>query len=233
MHAEVSWLLAVGAGLLSFFSPCILPLLPAYLSFITGQTVEEILASRPGRRELLPQIILFCLGFSLIFVILGATASALGQMAARHQRVIEWVGGLVVIALGLHQMGAVQWRFLQVERRLHLRDRPAHILGAFVVGVAFAVGWTPCIGPVLGAILAYAGAQETLSQGFLLLAAFSVGLSLPFVAVGLALGSLLPRFRAAGRSMRWIMTASGALLILMGLLLITDQMRVVYRWVPA
>jgi len=231
MQLEVSWVLALGAGILSFFSPCILPLLPAYLSFITGRAVEEILENRPARREILPHVVLFCLGFSLIFVIMGATASTLGQALFRHQRIMEWAGGLLVIILGLHQLGVFQWRFLQVEKRLHLRARPAHALGALVVGVVFAVGWTPCIGPVLGAILTFAGTRETLSQGVLLLAAFSLGLALPFLALGLGLGAVLPRLRSAKGLMRGVMAASGGLLILMGLLLITDNMKFLYRLV--
>jgi cytochrome c-type biogenesis protein len=231
MQPDVSWILALGAGVLSFFSPCILPLLPAYLSFITGRAVEDILENRPARRELFPHVLLFCMGFSVVFVAMGATASTLGQVLFRHQRIMEWVGGLLIVFLGLHQLGLFQWRFLQVEKGLHLRARPTHALGAFIVGVAFAVGWTPCIGPILGSILTYAGTRDTLSQGVFLLAVFSMGLALPFLALGLGLGTVLPRLRAARRLMRGVTMASGGLLIIMGLLLITDNMKFLYRLV--
>jgi cytochrome c-type biogenesis protein len=229
MQVEVSWFLALGAGILAFFTPCILPILPAYLSFITGRAVEEILESRPARREVLVPILLFCLGFSTVFVTLGATATALGQMVYEHQRVLEAVGGVVVVVFGLHQIGLLRLSFLQVDKGLHLRKRPAHWLAAFVIGIAFAAGWTPCLGPILGSILAYAGTRETVAQGVMLLVLFSVGMSAPFLAVGLALGSVLPRLRAASRLMRWITLASGSLLILMGLLLLTDNMKFLYR----
>ena len=231
MQVEVSWFLALGAGVLSFFTPCILPILPAYLSFITGRAVEEILENRAPRREVLPPILLFCLGFSVVFVILGATATTIGQVVYEYQRALEVVGGVLVVLFGLHQLGVLQWRFLLAEKGLHLRNRPAHALGAFVIGVAFAVGWTPCLGPILGSILAYAGTRETLSQGVFLLVLFSAGLTAPFIAVGMALGNILPRFRSANRFMRWIVLSSGILLILMGLLLITDNMRLLNRLV--
>jgi len=221
---EVSWLLALGAGVLTFFTPCILPLLPAYVSFITGKAVEEILQERPVRREILPPILLFCVGFSAVFVILGATATALGQLLASHQRTLEIIGGLVVILLGLQQLGIIRLGFLQRDRRVHLGGRPAHGLGAFLVGVAFAAGWTPCLGPVLGSILAYASTRETVMQGVILLSLFSIGMSLPFVALGLAAGAVLPRLRGASRFMVWIRLASGGVLMLLGLLLVADQM---------
>jgi len=191
--------------------------------------VEEILENRPARREVLFPIALFCLGFSSVFVILGATATALGQLVYQHQRVLEVTGGAVVTLLGLHQLGWIRFSFLQADKSVHLRKRPAHGLAAFVIGVAFAAGWTPCLGPILGSILAYAGTRETVSQGVTLLVLFSAGLSAPFLAVGLALGSVLPRFRQASRLMRWISMASGVLLVLMGILLLTDHMQFLYR----
>jgi cytochrome c-type biogenesis protein len=230
MHPDVSWFLALGAGLLSFFTPCVLPLLPAYLSFITGVTVEEILEERPARKTILPNVILFCLGFSLIFILMGATASAIGQAIYRYQRIIQWVGGILIILFGLHLLGVFQLRIMQMDRRLHLSSRPAHGLAAFLIGIGFAVGWSPCIGPILGSILAYAGTRETLMQGIVLLALYALGLSIPFVAVGFAIGSFIPWFTAAKRVVRWVNMGAGALLIIMGLLLITDNLGAVYRW---
>lgn len=226
---EVSSALALGAGVLTFFTPCILPLLPAYVSFITGKAVEDILEDRPVRREILPPILFFCLGFSLIFVMLGATATTLGRLLAAHQRTLEILGGTVVILFALQQLGLIRVGLLQREKRLRLKGRPAHGLGAFLVGVAFAAGWTPCLGPVLGSILAYAGTRETVAQGVALLCFFSLGMSLPFVALGLATGTLLPRLRAASRFMFWIRLGSGGVLLVLGLLLIGDQMSYLSR----
>lgn len=230
MLPDVSWFLAFGAGVLSFFTPCVLPLLPAYLSFITGVAVEEILEERPRRKAILPNVILFCVGFSIVFVLLGATATTIGQAVMKYQRVIQWAGGILVIIFGLHLLGLFQWRFMQIERKLHLSGRPAHRLAAFVIGVAFAVGWSPCIGPILGSILAYAGTQETMGHGIMLLVLYSLGLAIPFVVVGFAVGSFMPWFTVAKRAMRWVNVVAGILLIVMGFLLITNNLSTLSDW---
>lgn len=227
---EVSFPLAFLAGIFTFFTPCILPVLPAYLSFITGEAVEDLLAHKPVRREMLPPMALFCLGFSVVFVILGATATALGRLLAEYQRVLEVAGGVVVVLMGLHQVGLFNPMVLNRETRIRLNQRPAHGLAAFFIGVAFAAGWTPCLGPVLGAILAYASTRETVTQGVVLLTFFSIGMSLPFLALGLALGTALPKLRAIGRLARWIKIGSGCVLILLGILLLGDKMSQVLRW---
>jgi cytochrome c-type biogenesis protein len=231
MMPEVSLFLAFGVGVVSFFSPCILPLLPAYLSFITGATVEEVLADQPRRRSVLPKVILFCLGFSVVFVLMGATASALGQAVFRYQRVIQWVGGGLVILFGLHLLGILNVRILQMEKRIHIDNRPAHGLAAFVIGITFAAGWTPCIGPALAAILTMAGTRETLGQGVMLLAIFSLGLSVPFLALGFAMDYFLPWFNRVKRIMRWVSVVSGVLLIVIGILIITENMNRIYSWI--
>ena len=227
-HADVSALLAFGAGVLSFFSPCVVPLLPAYISFITGVTAEEILTRPPRLRDVLPQIFLFCLGFSIVFVLLGLAATSAGHQIVRIRPFVRWIGGSVVILFGIHLMGVVKFRFLQAEKRLHLRERPAHALAAFVIGVTFAFGWTPCSGPILGSILAYAGTSETMTQGVLLLALYSAGLAVPFLAMGFALGSCLRWLRSARSFLRWASIVSGVLLIVLGLLLITGNFDVLY-----
>ena len=228
MQVEVSWFVAIGAGLLSFFSPCILPLLPAYLSFITGVGVDEILEGEAKTHRVLPQVILFCLGFSLVFVLMGATATSIGRAVFQYQRLIQWVGGVLIIFFGLYLLGVFQFRFLQLERRIHLANRPAHAFGAFLVGLTFAAGWTPCIGPMLGSILTYAGTQETVTKGVFLLALFSLGLAVPFIAVGLAVGTVLPWIRKARGLMKWVSIVSGVMLILVGLLLITDRFNAIF-----
>jgi cytochrome c-type biogenesis protein len=231
LGVDISAFVAFGAGLLSFFSPCVVPLLPAYISFVTGATAEEILTRPPRLRAILPQIVLFCLGFSAVFVLLGLAATTAAHELLRLRPIARWVGGSVVLLFGIHLIGIVEFRFLQVERKLHLRERPAHALAAFVIGVAFAFGWTPCSGPVLASILAYAGTRETMAEGVLLLVLYSLGLAVPFLCMGFALGSCLRWLRKAQALARWASVVSGVLLIVLGLLLITDNFDLLYRLV--
>jgi len=227
LHADVSVFLAFGAGVLSFFTPCIVPVLPAYLSFITGVSAEEVLTYDSRWKAAFPQIVLFCLGFSAVFVVLGLAATAAGAELFRLGPIFRWGVGGVVLVFGIHLVGIIEFRFLQVERRFHLKRRPAHALAAFVIGLAFGFGWTPCSGPILGAILAYAGTRETLGQGVLLLSCYSLGLAVPFLAMGLALETCLRWLRSARAVLRWMSVGSGVLMIILGLLLITDYLHVI------
>lgn len=231
MGSEVSILIATGAGILSFFSPCILPLLPPYLSFITGISMEELLGAGKRAKEsfspfkVLYHILLFILGFSAVFMAMGASASAIGQFLFHHVRILQWIGGLMVIFFGLHFTGLLRIPILYREKRLYLQKRPAHLFGAFLVGVAFAVGWTPCIGPILGSILAYAGTKETIIEGMILLGSYSAGLAIPFIATGLAVGLSFKIIKRMKKYIPFISAVSGILLIIMGILIITDNLK--------
>jgi cytochrome c-type biogenesis protein len=224
MIADLSLAVALGAGVLSFLSPCVLPIFPSYLSFIAGVSFDEAaqLADRRTKRAVLLNALLFVGGFSLVFVTLGASFSLIGQALFDSQRIIRRAGGLLVILLGLHTLGWPRLPFLMREARLELKGRPAGYIGAFVIGVTFAAGWTPCVGPILGAILSLASTAQTALAGTLLLVAYSAGLALPFLASALALNRFLGFFDRFKRFLPVVSTVSGLFLILVGTLLVTD-----------
>jgi cytochrome c-type biogenesis protein len=219
------------AGLLSFLSPCVLPLVPSYLSFVAGVGLEELESgSGEVRRTALLHALLFVAGFSVVFMGLGASASVFGQLLHRYQLWIARIGGILVIVFGLHLLGITPIRFLLRERRVQLQGRPAGLLGAVVVGVTFGAGWAPCIGPVLGGILTYAATQEKLAEGVGLLAVYSAGLALPFLAAAAALSRFLTVLRRFRRYIPWVERVSGALLVAVGLLLVSGKFTVLASW---
>jgi len=226
---DVSILIALSAGIFSFLSPCVLPLVPSYLTFVTGMSLED-LQEGVNRKATLVHSVLFVAGFSLIFILLGASASFLGQFFRAYETWIARVGGLVIIALGLHLAGVFRLLPLLQEKRLHLADKPAGYLGTLGVGMAFGAGWTPCIGPVLGAILTYGFSQDTLWAGVGLLSVYSLGLAIPFLVSALALDWFLRAFRRFRRWIPWVEKASGLLLVLLGLLLLTGTFTVLSGW---
>lgn len=234
---SVSVAIALTAGLLSFLSPCVLPLVPSYLSFVTGMTLDDLQDEEIDRRVILVQAGLFVLGFSAVFMLLGASASFLGQFFRVYEVWLARVGGVLIIILGLHLMGVFRITALLRERRMHLADKPAGHLGTLAVGAAFGAGWTPCIGPVLGAILTLAGTSETIWSGVGLLAAYSVGLAVPFLLAAVALGHFLSAFKRFRRWIPILEKASGALLIILGILLLTGTFTVLSsyltRFTPA
>ena len=227
MASSVSLFTAFVAGILSFISPCVLPIVPGYLSFISGVNVAELkegekpagLARRVGLTSFA-----FVLGFSSVFVALGAAATLVGYTLQRYKRELGMVGGIVIIVLGLHTAGILPIKWLLYEKRAEVKSRPLGLLGAYVVGVAFAFGWTPCIGPILGAILLFASQQDTVGQGVLLLAAYSAGLGIPFVLSGLAINGFFSAFGRLRRHMRAVEYVAGALLVGVGLLLLTNRL---------
>ena len=233
MTESVSLFAALLAGLVSFISPCVLPIVPGYLSFISGANLAQLKDNEqvPGlARRVAITSLFFVLGFSTVFVALGAAATFVGYLLQQYKRELGMVGGAIIIVLGLHTAGILPIKWLLYEKRAEVRTRPLGLLGAYVVGLAFAFGWTPCIGPILGAILLYASQQETVMQGVLLLIAYSVGLGLPFVAAGLAINRFLAASSRLRRHMRVVEYVSGALLILVGVLLLTDQLAVLARF---
>lgn len=228
-EVEVGIAIAFTAGLLSFLSPCVLPLVPSYLTFVTGMSLED-LEHGVNRKTTLLHALLFVTGFSAIFVLLGAGASFLGQFFILYRGWIERIGGVVIIVLGLHLAGALRLTPLLREKRIHLADKPAGYLGTLGVGIAFGAGWTPCLGPILGAILTYGFAQETMWAGIGLLSVYSLGLAVPFLLAALALDRFLQAFRGFRRWMPIVEKASGVLLIVLGILLLTGRMTVLSAW---
>jgi cytochrome c-type biogenesis protein len=212
----------MAAGLLSFLSPCVLPLFPSYLSFVAGVSFEELqgsVANPRTRRAILVNSLLFICGFSLVFIALGAGATLLGQTLFAYQAIIQRIGGLLVIVLGLYVAGWLRIPFLMREWRVELVNRPAGYLGAFVVGITFAAGWTPCIGPILGSILTLASVSQTASSGVLLLVAYSLGLAIPFLVSSLAIERFLVFFDRFKGYLSVVSRISGIILIGLGLLL--------------
>lgn len=222
MTESIGVTIAFGAGVLSFLSPCVLPLVPSYLSFVTGMSLED-LQEGVDRRVVITHSLLFVAGFTGIFLLLGASASFLGQFLKLYEVWIARVGGIVIILLGLHLAGAFRLTPLMRERRVHLHDKPAGYLGTIGVGAAFGAGWTPCIGPVLGAILTFAASQEQFWSGVGLLFVYSLGLAVPFLVSALALDAFLRAFSRFRRFLPTIQILSGVLLVILGLFLLTGS----------
>jgi len=227
LRVTPSFALAFVAGLLSFLSPCVLPLIPSYVGFLTGLTLEEL---EVRRGTALAHALWFVAGFSLIFIALGATASALGVLLLRSQVWIGRIGGGVVILFGLYLLGVLRPALLMRERKVQLARKPLGYLGSAFVGVTFGAAWTPCIGPILGAILTLAAAQASVGHGAALLTAYSAGLALPFVVTALALDRFLAWFQRFRPYLVWVERIAGGLLILLGLLLVTDRFTLLAGW---
>jgi cytochrome c-type biogenesis protein len=222
---------ALAAGLLSFLSPCVLPLVPSYLSFVTGLSLEDLESGDAElRRTALVHSVLFVVGFSSIFMALGASATFLGQLLREYQIWIALVGGVIVVLFGLHLLGITPFRWLQRERRVHLEHRPVGYVGSYLVGVTFGAGWTPCIGPILGGILTFAATRQTLSEGVLLLAVYSIGLAIPFLLSTIGLTWFLSTFKRLRRHMVWVERVSGGLLVVVGFLLLSGQFTLLASW---
>lgn len=211
--------IAFTAGLLSFLSPCVLPLIPSYVTFITGLSLDDVQRSR---RAALVHALLFILGFSLIFIALGATATLLGRVLIVYREWITRIGGALVIVFGLYLLGLFNVSAFNRERRVHLADKPLGYLGTVIVGIAFGAGWTPCIGPILGSILAYSTSQADVRQGIGLLSAYSLGLAVPFFLAAVAVERFLGVFGWLKRHMVVVNRISGILLIIVGVLMITN-----------
>lgn len=224
---NLGFFVAFAAGVLSFLSPCVLPLVPSYLGFLTGMTLEEM----SGRRRMaMIHALLFVFGFALIFVILGASATALGSALKYYQVWLQRVGGVLIIVFGLYAMGLLKFRFLQMDQRVHLDRKPIGYLGSVLVGMAFAAGWTPCIGPILGGILGMAATQGDVGRGMALLGAYSAGLAVPFLAAAWAMEAFLDWFQKFRKYLPWVMRLSGLLLILVGLLMVTGEFTRMAGW---
>ncbi|MPZ31344.1 MAG: cytochrome c biogenesis protein CcdA [Rhodospirillales bacterium] len=229
--ADIGFMTAFAAGLVSFLSPCVLPLVPGYLSYVAGSSAEVTPSGTIALRW--PAVglsVCFVLGFSTVFVILGASATALGQLLLSYRHEFEIVGGSVVIVFGLFMLGWARLPWLQREIRMHPAIAGGRPVSAYVLGLAFAFGWTPCIGPVLGAVLTVSAASATVAGGVSLLAIYSLGLGVPFVLAALFTDGLVARLKAIGRLGRVLQILAGGLLVLMGIAMITGQLTAIAYW---
>jgi cytochrome c-type biogenesis protein len=226
----IGWSLAFSAGLLSFLSPCVLPLIPSYVTFITGLGLEDLTKTR---RAALVHGLLFVLGFTLIFLALGATATVLGRLLLTQRVWITRIGGGMLILFGLYLSGLLRIGALDRERRVHLSDKPVGYLGTVFVGVAFGAGWTPCLGPVLGGILAYTSTLGSLSKGLPLLLAYSLGLGIPFLVSALMVDRFLGWFQRFRAHLGMVNRVAGGLLMLVGVLMLTGAFTTMAGWLQA
>jgi cytochrome c-type biogenesis protein len=228
----VGVLVAFSAGLFSFLSPCVLPLFPSYLSIITGMSVSDLSSDLPAdaRRRVLLHSIAFIVGFSLVFIALGASFSAAGQFLLDYRDLIRQVGGVLIVLFGLYIAGVLKLAFLGRTQQWELRNRPAGYAGSLFVGVTFAIGWTPCVGPILGAILSLASTSENIGRGIGLLVAYSAGLGVPFFLSSLALGAFLKFFRRYRPFIPVVERAAGVLLVIVGILVFTNYYLVLNAW---
>jgi cytochrome c-type biogenesis protein len=226
---NISLLVAFSAGLLSFLSPCVLPLVPAYITYITGSTVAE-LNSEKARLHTVYKALGFVLGFSLVFIAMGASITSIGKLLITNMDIFRKIGGVLIILFGIHITGLFKFKTLYYEKRLVPFEKLRKNISSVFVGMAFAAGWTPCVGPILASILIYAGSMETVSMGIILLAVYSLGLAVPFVLTAYAIGSFSEYFRRISRHLNTISIISGILLIAMGVLIFSNKMTTLSRY---
>ena len=218
----IELIIAFGAGLISFLSPCVLPLIPGYVSFITGSTLNEILEKK--KIDLLP-LIVFSLGFSFVFIIFGATASFLGQILLQNSQILRIIAGVIIIIFSLQLIGVLNIKFLNVEKKFYTK-KSNNIFFVFIVGMAFGFGWTPCIGPILGSILALASTEETIYKAILLLSFYSLGLAIPFILSGYLMQKFLLFSKNFKRNINLVTKGGGIILLITGILILTNQLQV-------
>ncbi|MEM9148067.1 MAG: cytochrome c biogenesis protein CcdA [Pseudomonadota bacterium] len=234
MEFDIGHAGAVMAGLMSFASPCVLPIVPPYLCFLAGVSLDELRGDgerRPGSdRRIVLAALCFALGFATVFVALGATASSIGQAVSRHFDTLRWIAGGVILVMGLHFLGVVRIPLLYRQARLEVEDRPATLAGSYLVGLAFGFGWTPCVGPVLAAILFTAAGSETAWEGGLLLGAYALGMGLPFVLAAAFVRPFLSLMRQARGFLGYVERAMGGMLVLTGVLFMTNSIADIAGW---
>jgi cytochrome c-type biogenesis protein len=232
--SEVGYITAFLGGILSFLSPCVLPLIPSYVSFITGISFDDFKTGDKAhiRKLTILNSSAFVIGFSTVFILLGISSSYVGKLMAVYYDHIRIIGGIIVIVLGLYVMGVLKLNFLASEKRVHLKSKPRGYFGSYIVGLTFGAGWTPCIGPILGSILLIASTTGSAWQGFILLLIYSMGLAIPFMATSLAINTFLSNFLAIQKYMKVIMVISGLLLIGFGIILLTDKVYLLLSVAP-
>jgi cytochrome c-type biogenesis protein len=235
MGEPLGVLVAFSAGLFSFLSPCVLPLFPSYLSFVTGMSVADLSTdlTTAARRRVMLHSLAFVLGFSIIFVALGASFSAASAFLLDYRDWIRRVGGLLIIVFGLYIAGLLRVGIFARTQQLQLREKPAGYVGSFIVGLTFAIGWTPCVGPILGSILSLAGTADTVRRGVGLLVAYSAGLGAPFLLSAVALGAFLKFFKRYRPFIPMVERFAGVLLVVVGVLVFTNYYLVLNSWAIA
>jgi cytochrome c-type biogenesis protein len=219
---QANFLLAFSGGLLSFLSPCVLPLVPGYIAYIAGNAVEHS-DERQSKIGLLFRALLFVLGFSTVFILLGASVTALSQVLFANKILFQKVGGVVIIIMGIHLTGLIKWKFLYREKRLLNPLRKGRNIGPYFIGMAFAAGWTPCIGPILSSILIFAGNMDTFGTGLAMLIFYSLGMGVPFMLVAALIEKFTEAFKRFSKFMPYVSIISGVLLVAMGLLIFTGN----------
>lgn len=219
------------AGLLAFLSPCVLPLVPAYLGYVSGLSIAELKAGKGGK-QLLLGVISFVLGFSVVFTLMGLTASTVGVFLAKNKSIIEFLAGILLIIFGVHLIGIIRIPILDYEKRAEFHAKTANVFVSFLMGTAFAFGWTPCIGPTLSGILALAAVSDTVLQGGILLFIYSMGLGIPFILSGIFAGKIFGFIAKTRKALRFFEIVSGVLLIILGILLITGWIRYISYIIP-
>jgi len=227
--SNVSLILAFSAGLLSFLSPCVLPLVPAYITYITGSAIADLNTGR-ARLHALYKSLGFVLGFSLVFIAMGASITSIGRLFAGNMGTFRKIGGTLIVLFGIHITGLFKIKTLYYEKRLVPFEKLGRNISSVFIGMAFAAGWTPCVGPILASILIYAGSMETITMGILLLAAYSLGLAVPFILTAYAIGSFSGYFKRISGYLNTISIISGVLLILMGILIFTNKIAALSRY---
>ena len=218
----IELLIAFGAGLISFLSPCVLPLIPGYISFITGNSLNELLESK--KINIRP-LILFTLGFSFVFIIFGAAASYLGQVLLQNSETLRIIAGLIIIIFSLQLIGIININFLNFEKKIYTQKNN-NIWFSFIIGMAFGFGWTPCIGPILGSILALASTEETIYKAILLLSFYSLGLAIPFILSGYLMQKFLLFSKNFKKNINLVTKGGGIILLITGILILTNQLQV-------
>ena len=218
----LEYFIAIGAGLISFLSPCVLPLIPGYVSFVSGQSLQEIINQK--KNNLLP-LILFYLGFSTVFIIFGATASVIGQVFLQNSNILRIIAGVIIIIFSLQLIGIFNFSFLNYEKRFEAK-KTNNIYFPYLIGLAFGFGWTPCIGPILGSILTLAAIEETLSKAIILLSLYSIGLAVPFVLSGLLVQKFLIFSKNFKKNINLISKIGGIILLITGVLILTNQLQI-------
>ncbi len=228
---ELTFIASFIAGIVTFVSPCVLPLIPAYISFITGTSLDKLRSGDRALKSTFMSALFFVLGFILVFVMLGASASFFGNLIFKNKDILRWIGGIIIILFGLHLMGIMRIKFLYQVKRLQIKRKSVGHFGSFLIGIAFAIGWTPCVGPILASILILASAEGSVYRGMMLLFAYSSGLGVLFLLTAVFINKAINLFQKISKFYKVIEIGSGVVLIGVGILLITDSFQLITAYI--